>query len=246
MGLMHIYAESDRPRLGMVRDSSNKNWNLVKAELGQPRRVTHNIGDSKFIYGRPNERNALGVREVIVHIHQVPNSLDQKYGPDFKAMNKTAVIKHYCRANEQRAAREQFYCRIQPKHTLMTRTKLPSDRNPHHIYGVEYPGDPPFHQIIGGGFQNEWIDMNKYLKVKHPQSYNHVEQRFEVITNKATNLQYHFTRRKLSPPPRKQRFILSKFKNVPKRIDNENKTPLNRNPPFHPFYGTGSPKNGPI
>ena len=31
--------------------------------LVQPRRVTHKIYDPKFIYGRPNERGALGVKE---------------------------------------------------------------------------------------------------------------------------------------------------------------------------------------
>jgi hypothetical protein len=46
----------------------------------QPRRVTHNIGDSKFIYGRPNERNALGVREGVVsnQIQYIPENLPLK------------------------------------------------------------------------------------------------------------------------------------------------------------------------
>ncbi len=46
----------------------------------QPRRVTHNIGDSKFIYGRPNERNALGVREGAVsnQIQYIPENLPLK------------------------------------------------------------------------------------------------------------------------------------------------------------------------
>jgi hypothetical protein len=53
MGLMHIYAESDRPRLGMVRDSSNKNWNLVKAELGQVKLLSPSTivgGNSQVLY----------------------------------------------------------------------------------------------------------------------------------------------------------------------------------------------------
>lgn len=34
MGLMHVYAESDEPRVCLVRESSKHNYNLVKAELG--------------------------------------------------------------------------------------------------------------------------------------------------------------------------------------------------------------------
>lgn len=34
MGLMRIYAESDEPRVCLVRESSKQNYNLVKADLG--------------------------------------------------------------------------------------------------------------------------------------------------------------------------------------------------------------------
>jgi hypothetical protein len=55
----------------------SKNLKIVDM---QPRRVTHNIGDSKFIYGRPNERNALGVREGAVsnQIQYIPENLPLK------------------------------------------------------------------------------------------------------------------------------------------------------------------------
>jgi hypothetical protein len=99
----------------------------------------------------------------------------------------------------------------------------------------------PFEKLIAGGFQDEWIEMNAYFKSKHPERYREAPNRMEVISNRANDLFYRVTRMRLNRPPPKKRFILSKFQNVPKRIDNENKTPLNRGPPYHKIFGCGMP-----
>lgn len=100
----------------------------------------------------------------------------------------------------------------------------------------------PFEKLIAGGFQDEWIKMNEYFKSKHPEKYTEAPNRMEVMSNRANDLFYRVTRSRLNRPPPKKRFILSKFQNVPKRIDNENKTPLNRGPPYHKTYGCGMPQ----
>lgn len=240
MGLMHLYAESDHRRCGMARASSKWNWNLVKAELGHPRRVTHRIRDPHFIYGRPGERGALGVKEVIEHPETVAAPPQERYGADFKKMNKAAAIHHYCKANEQRTARERFFCHIQPKKVLNTTWKLPSDNNPNHRYGISHPGDGNFETLIAGGYQDDWVDMNEYFKSRYPEKHAEAPRRMEVITNKTFELSKDFIRDKFhSQAPPKKRFILSRFQNVPKRIDNYNYTELNRAPPYHKPHGCG-------
>lgn len=241
---MHCYAESDNRRCGVTRKSSKWNWNLVKADIGHGRRVTQKIRDPRFIYGKPNERDAIGVKEVIVHIETAPASYDHLYGPDFKEMNKLAAINNYCRSNEQRAARERFAIKIKPKHTLNTNWRLPSDANPNHRYGLSFPFDGDFNTLIGGGYQDEWIEMNEYFKSKYPDRYMESTAHLEIINdNKATKLQQQFVKNKLHPPPPKQRFILSRFQNVKKKIDNHNPIPLNRDPPYHKFYGMSRPSH---
>nr|PNR55182.1 hypothetical protein PHYPA_006077 [Physcomitrium patens] len=225
------------------------------------RRVTQKIRDPRFIYGKPNERDAIGVKEVIVHIETAPASYDHLYGPDFKEMNKLAAINNYCRSNEQRAARERFAIKIKPKHTLNTNWRLPSDANPNHRYGLSFPlyvillthhkeekmsmpCDGDFNTLIGGGYQDEWIEMNEYFKSKYPDRYMESTAHLEIINdNKATKLQQQFVKNKLHPPPPKQRFILSRFQNVKKKIDNHNPIPLNRDPPYHKFYGMSRPSH---
>lgn len=97
--------------------------------------------------------------------------------------------------------------------------------------------DGDFNAIIGNGYADAWVDMNEHFKSKHPERYSEAPGRMEVITNKATELSKQFTRFRTSRSPPKKRFILSRFQNVPKRIDNENKTLFNRQPPYHKFYG---------
>ncbi|KAG0631442.1 hypothetical protein M758_1G253700 [Ceratodon purpureus] len=177
------------------------------------------------------------MRTVIVHLETVAAPLKERYGPDFRKMNKAAAIHHYCRSNEQRAARERFYYHLQPKNQLNTKWKLPSDNNPNHRYGLSHPSDVNFSMLVGNGYGDEWIDMNQYFASKYPERYTEAPSRMEVITNKATEMSKHFIRSRINRPPPKKRFILSRFQNVPKRIDNENQTPLNRSPPFHKFYG---------
>lgn len=72
MGLMHLYAESDHRRCGMARASSKWNWNLVKAELGHVITSTFPI--------------------VIEHPETVAAPPQERYGADFKKMNKAAAI----------------------------------------------------------------------------------------------------------------------------------------------------------
>jgi hypothetical protein len=97
--------------------------------------------------------------------------------------------------------------------------------------------DGSFDAIIGNGYSDAWIDMNQYFASKYPERYTEAPARMGVITNKATELSKSFVRSRIHRPPPKKRFVLSRFQNVPKRIDNENQTPLNRSPPFHKFYG---------
>ena len=98
--------------------------------------------------------------------------------------------------------------------------------------------DGGFEQIIGGEYQAAWIEMNEYFKSKYPDRYTEPPARMEVISNRATDMQQQGVRNRLKPLPPKPRFILSRFKNVAKKIDTVNNTPFpKRTGPYHKFYG---------
>lgn len=79
--------------------------------------------------------------------------------------------------------------------------------------------------------------MNEYFKSKYPERYTEPPARAGIVTNKATDLLHEVIRNRLEPAPAKPRFMLSRFENASKKVDNENKTPLKRQGPYHTFYG---------
>ncbi|CAK9868551.1 unnamed protein product [Sphagnum jensenii] len=175
--------------------------------------------------------------EVIVHRDFVQSPEDNHACPNFLAMNKIAAIKHFTNAKDQKFAREHFYVPLRPRHTLMLRTKLPSDKNPHHQYGAPSLRDEPFAHLLHGAYQNEWSDMNNYFKSKHPENFCLEVPKFTRTSTKGVDLYYQANRKKFHPKPSKERFILTRFKNVAKQIDNYNSMPLKREGPYHVFYG---------
>lgn len=107
-------------------------------------------------------------------------------------------------------------------------------------YCIQLCRDGNFETLIAGGYQDDWVDMNEYFKSRYPEKHAEAPRRMEVITNKTFELSKDFIRDKFhSQAPPKKRFILSRFQNVPKRIDNYNYTELNRAPPYHKPHGCG-------
>jgi hypothetical protein len=97
--------------------------------------------------------------------------------------------------------------------------------------------DEPFAHLLHGAYQNEWIDMNNYFKSKHPENFCLEIPKFTRTSTKGVDLYYQANRKKFHPKPNKERFILTRFKNVARRVDNYNNTPLKREGPYHVFYG---------
>ena len=80
-------------------------------------------------------------------------------------------------------------------------------------------------KIMEHGYSDEWINMNR----QHQHFCAEQKPNFKcpVWTNSA-KLKFRETANKMHLNPPKERFIISRFKNVPKKIDNYNPTPLKR------------------
>lgn len=98
----------------------------------------------------------------------------------------------------------------------------------------------PSNKVLEGAYGNEWIQMNLVYQREFPV-YDPLDPEYLVHkytnpkTNKTTQLITHYCRARMLPKELKDRFIISRFRNTPKRIDNYNNTPLNRNRPPSPF-----------
>ncbi|KAL3679579.1 hypothetical protein R1sor_022535 [Riccia sorocarpa] len=225
------YDELDHPRVGAVREGSLKDPLLVKHELGKVKRSTYDLPDKRFIYGYCNERNPEGVKDVIQHRENERNVEASLLGANWIAMNKLATKKNCATSPEVRRCREMNYIRLLPRTKLANRFKLPSEIDPNHTYGIQGVRDIPMESIMTNAYANDWIDMNNYLKSLHPEPFGYVTPSMEVQPTKASLLRADAAQKMKSKPVTKERFVMKKFQNVPKRVDDENTTALLRDHP---------------
>ncbi|MCO5577193.1 hypothetical protein L7F22_031017 [Adiantum nelumboides] len=225
-----VYAENDRPRMGAIRRSFQKNVLLVKPKLGTTKKPTTDIPDEEWIYGVCNEFDEEGVQEVLVHKENVPD-LEKQRGPDILSMNKLAAIRHVPKACQQRAFRKEHLIRLHISRRVgkSPSAKLPSEIDPNYIYGRPGEQDEQMWKVMQHGFADEWIKLNLDHQHEFLQPYKTGKPRSckELPwTCKATAI--YFRNNPESKPICKAPFKLSRFKNVPKKIDNYNPTPLQR------------------
>ncbi|KAH7441511.1 hypothetical protein KP509_03G041200 [Ceratopteris richardii] len=147
-------------------------------------------------------------------------------------MNKLAAIRHVSRACQQRPFRKKHLIRLHISRRVgkSPSAKLPSEIDPNYIYGRPGEQDEEMWKVMQHGYGDEWIRMNmehqhrfpKPFKTKKPSS---CKDLFWTTKVKAI---YYKNCPAYNEQPQKVPFKISRFKNVPKRIDNYNPIPLKR------------------
>eukprot|EP01018_Ginkgo_biloba_P011152 Gb_12415 [translate_table: standard] len=233
-----IYDECEHPRMGVVRESYAKNPLMVKPKLGTVKRVTQDIHDEDYIYGVITEFGTEGAKEVMVHEEPLPQEMRVKRGPDFMAMNKAATMSNCVKASDQRQFREENRIPLHVKRLPLPECgcvqkktpNLPSDKNPDFVYGRPVQREEPITNIVKQAYANDWIKMNMAHQHEFGKETLPGCRRLTAKTTKSTELYARTQQEKTiveSQPP-SERFILSKFKNIPSKIDNIQTTPLQR------------------
>ncbi|EFJ33343.1 hypothetical protein SELMODRAFT_407069 [Selaginella moellendorffii] len=225
------YDESDHPRMGNVRSSSAKDEILIKPKLGAGKRCTRDLPSDNFIYGVLNEYSPT-VKELMVFRENVPDPSAAK-GTDLRAMNKKAPKMKVTRADEQRMYRREHPIKLKVKQRLANVAPLPSVVNPDHVYGTPLERGDSMDEVIRYAYGNDFIRMN----TQHHHDFQVIRPVFvPVKNNKTTDMRIIRWFCWRNPPRPKQRFVISKFKNVPHKIDNVQKIPLLRDerPPVFP------------
>ncbi|KAJ7552751.1 hypothetical protein O6H91_06G069100 [Diphasiastrum complanatum] len=219
-----LYDECDHPRMGISRRCSQKNPLLVKPRLGAGKRVTQLIPDDEYIYGICNDLGAEGVREVLVPKDSVLVAIEKR-GPDMVAMNKLAAQMRFWRASEQRKFRKDHYIPSHISKRLGQKPTLPSNHNAEYVYGRIVERPEQVGKILQNAYANEWIDMHQF----HHHEFQMERPRYiPPKTNKSTELYAQACYERMHRESPKDRFIMSKFKNVHHKIDNMQKLPLKR------------------
>ncbi|MCO5572126.1 hypothetical protein L7F22_025877 [Adiantum nelumboides] len=140
-------------------------------------------------------------------------------------------LSHVPKACQQRAFRKKHLIRLHISRRVgkSPSAKLPSEIDPNYIYGRPGEQDEQMWKVMQHGFADEWIKLNLDHQHEFLQPYKSGKPRSckELPwTCKATAI--YFRNNPEFKPICKAPFKLSRFKNVPKKIDNYNPTPLIR------------------
>ena len=176
--LANMAAIDDRLRCGVNRNSMEQNVLLSKSELGKARPFfAKNVGDvpKKHVFGVSKPQDPEGAREVSGLWREHQKNPDAKPGPNYVAMNKQATLSGLTKSNQQldfRVAHPiELRTGIQTSKQQETPVTIPSDANPHFIYGrassnrpleeTRLTGEAPdMRDLLQGSFMWDWVKMN--------------------------------------------------------------------------------------
>lgn len=170
-GMLDVTGER---RCGVYRPSQDTNVLLIHSQLGKMKQCTFaKTPDPDFVFGVSKPRDPEGAREVSMKWVQHEANPDDKPGPDFISMNKSAAIAHRVTSQEQTPFRHEYPITLKRGDTGNTLKKkpLPSDRNPDFVYGRKSEhrpleetrltgGDVDIKNLVQGAYTNDWTKMN--------------------------------------------------------------------------------------
>ncbi|GAQ79831.1 hypothetical protein KFL_000390210 [Klebsormidium nitens] len=228
---------SGEPRLGVTRKTQEWNAMLIRPEIGKVRKPTRKLPGQEHAYGINMVQDPENAKEVTMVWKEHEPNPDNKPGPDFMAMNLASIKSECTTASETRIFRETHDIRIKQGSPTKTRREplIPSDYNPEHVYGRStlvrtyaekqwLSCDTPIKKLIQNDYGDEWIRMNEARQEE-------LNRQHEKVPPKTTRAALgHASKAKLVAEQQqpKERFVLSKFKNVPTKIDNKQTLPLQR------------------
>uniref|UniRef100_A0A061R1H1 Flagellar associated protein n=1 Tax=Tetraselmis sp. GSL018 TaxID=582737 RepID=A0A061R1H1_9CHLO len=215
----------DEPRMGTYRHSMRTNVLLAKSELGKVKPSTFANKNDDRIFGIPNIRDPEGARDVSMIWKEHQPNPDDKPGPDFTKMNKTAAMNGLTKSKEQHMHRVQHYAYLKKGEAVrQPPPKLPSDTNVEHTYGTSsthiplevyrVTGDPAnMKNLIQNSYADEWISMNRSRRSAGPEA-GGSGKRGIPLTRACEGHAYGAYTKYISPPPAKEPFKMSRFKSV--------------------------------
>lgn len=212
--------------MGTFRPTMSKNVLLAKSELGKVKPTTFPDKHDDRVFGAPNIRDPEGARDVTMVWKQHQANPDDKPGPDFRKMNKTAAMRGLTVAPQQHMHRAEHYEYLKKGNAVMkSNPKLPSDVNVEHTYGMpsthiplevyRVSGDPAnVKNLIQNSYANDWISSHKAAGNYGVQTTTS-GTRGIPLTRACEGHAYGAHTKYLVPDQEKEPFKMSKFKKIP-------------------------------
>jgi hypothetical protein len=200
--------------------ANSRNAVLVKDDVGKAKPTIYDLPPDGHAYGRSDPPDQEGAREVTMHwAAHVPR---RKPGPecqDFRKLNRLAAQNGCTNALELAEWRTQNDVRLIPKGPAGCLPKvIPSDVIPSFAYGRKSRPSTPIASVVGNTYgveQEEALEFT-YKKLAEDNSRPNGKRVVRLTIASKQQIANARSARKLvdSPPPPKEEWKLSKFKNV--------------------------------
>lgn len=198
----------------------SKNAVLVKDDVGKAKPTVYDLPPESHAYGRSDPPDMEGAREVTMHwASHVPR---RKSGPecqDFRKLNRLAAVNGCTNAQELSKWRAQNDVRLIPKGPAGCLPKvIPSDVIPSFAYGRKSRPSTPIAAVVGNQYGTEQEDALEFTYKRLAEDNSMPNGKRVVKLTLASKKQIANARsaRALvdNPPPTKEEWKMSKFKNI--------------------------------
>lgn len=193
---------------------------LVKDDVGKAKPTIYDLPPEGHAYGRSDPPDQEGAREVTMHwAAHVPR---RKPGPecqDFRKLNRLAAVSGCTNAQELANWRTQNDVRLIPKGPAGCLPKvIPSDVIPSFAYGRKSRPSTPIASVVGNTYgveQEEALEFT-YKRLAEDNSRPNGKRVIRLTVASKKQITNARSARALvdNPPPQKEDWKMSKFKNV--------------------------------
>jgi len=202
---------------------NTRNPLLAKDDVGKARTSCYDLPDESFAYGRPDNPDFEGAREVTMQwVSHTPRPRMADSAQDFRKLNKIAItdraitagdVYKHRRANNLPLSARNAYRGPPPK-------VIPSDVVPAFTYGKKTRPSTPISSVVSYQFSSEFEEDIGMQYEYHRQQKEHDAQIRKIPTTKATRGHASALRKvgaeTLAP---KEQFKISKFKRVQCKVE---------------------------
>jgi len=201
----------------------SRNAVLVKDDVGKAKPTIYDLPHDAHAYGKADPPDQEGAREVTMHwAAHVPRKKPGAETQDYRKINRMAAKSGVANANHLKEFKKGVDVRLEYKGDTGNQPKvIPSDVIPSFAYGRKSRPSTPIGAVVGGQYAAEQEEMLQFAYKKHQEEKDMPNGRRVIKLTKASKAQIANARsaRALEgSEPKKEVFIMSKFKNIPGKL----------------------------
>jgi len=219
-----VYDDGDYRKSGL--GTKRTNTLLVRKPTGKVKPTTYNLPSDGFTYGKRDQFDEEGVREVVGSWQSHVLAPESRPGRDFVRLNKTAVVCGATNSHEISDFRAVNDIRLRsgPNASLNRGGKFSDILDNNITFGKPSKPSTPINDVICNSYQRQWIQEQRALQEKRER------QAANAKANKQKGSSMHtrasLGHMKVVAPPPKPVFKMAKFANVGARIAIPRSAPL--------------------